>query len=275
MINNNIAFTFASSEVSKIGQNFIKLIELFTGKLTLKKLYDEYLLEDNPPENFWDDAIKKLKLNLVPHFHSTLRIPHTGRLIVVANHAFGVVDGVSLCSLISKVRQDYKMLTHKVLRQAEAVKDKIIPIDFSGKRDAIFNNINARKIAENHLNENGVLVIFPSGQIATKSKLSKEVKADDGVWKQFTSKLAIKTNSPILPMFFEGQNSELFHIANKIGQTFRYSLMMYELKKKIGETIDVHIGEIITNDQLKEIGNLLEITEYIRKKTYFLDPNLP
>ena len=44
---------------------------------------------------------------------------------------FGVADGVSICSEISKVRQDYKMVTHKVLRQAEAVKDKILPIDFN------------------------------------------------------------------------------------------------------------------------------------------------
>ena len=55
MKKNNIAFTFASAEVNKIGQNFIKFTELFTGKLTLKKLYDQYLEENHPPENFWKD----------------------------------------------------------------------------------------------------------------------------------------------------------------------------------------------------------------------------
>ena len=34
-----IAFTFASAEVNKIGQNFIKFMELCTGKLKLKKLH--------------------------------------------------------------------------------------------------------------------------------------------------------------------------------------------------------------------------------------------
>ena len=94
MNHNNIAFTFASSEVNKFSQNFIKLAELFTGKLTLKKLYDQYLSEDNPPENFWHDAIKKLDLKLVKHYHFSKSIPLKGRLIVVANHAFGVADGV-------------------------------------------------------------------------------------------------------------------------------------------------------------------------------------
>ena len=273
MKDNRLAFTFASSEVNKIGQQFIKIIELLTGKLILKKLYDQYLSENNPPENFWNDAIKKLKLSVVSHYHSEKGIPKNGRLIVVANHAFGVADGVTICSLISKLRQDYKMITHKVLRQAEAVKEKIIPIDFSKTREAVKNNIEARKSAESHLNDNGLVVIFPSGQIATKNKISKKIKADDGDWKQFTSKLAIKTNSPILPIFFEGENSQLFHIANKIGQTFRYSLMMYELKRKIGDTINLHIGEVIDFNQLKEIGDLKEITKYIRKQTYSLDPS--
>ena len=269
---NRVAFTFASSEVNKLSQSFIKITELLTGKLTLKKLYDEYLVEENPPENFWKDAIKKLELNLIPHYYSKEQIPQKGRLIVVANHAFGVADGVSICSLLSDIRYDYKMITHKVLRHAEAVKEKIIPIDFTNTKDAMINNIKARRSAEDVLKDNGVIVIFPSGTIATKSSLGKTIKATDGDWKQFTSKLAIRTKTPILPIFFEGQNSQLFHIANKIGLTFRYSLMMYELKRKIGETINIHVGNIISAEKIREIGDLREITKYIRDKTYDLDP---
>ena len=273
LMKNNIAFTFASAEVNKIGQNFIKLTELFTGKLILKRLYDQYLKENNPPENFWQDAVTKLQLRINTTFHSNNKIPHKGRLIVIANHAFGVADGVTLCSLISKVRQDYKIITHKVLRQADAVKDKIIPIDFSKSKEAVIANIEARKEAEKFLLQEGVIVLFPSGQIATKDNLKKDTKADDGEWKQFVSKLVVKTQSPVLPIYFEGQNSQLFHIANKMGLTFRYSLMMYELKRKIGDTINLHIGEIIPFAELEEIGDLIQITKLLREKTYSLDPN--
>ena len=272
MKDSSVAFTFASSEVNKLSQSFIKITELLTGKLTLKKLYDEYLVEKNPPENFWKDAIKKLELNLIPHYYSKEQIPQNGRLIVVANHAFGVADGVSICSLLSDIRYDYKMITHKVLRHAEAVKEKIIPIDFTNTKDAMISNIKARRSAEDVLKDNGVIVIFPSGTIATKPFLGKTIKATDGDWKQFTSKLAIRTKTPILPIFFEGENSQLFHIANKIGLTFRYSLMMYELKRKIGDTINIHVGNIISAEKIREIGDLREITKYIRDKTYDLDP---
>jgi len=269
-----IAFTFASSEVNFLSQQFIKIIELLTGKIKLKKLYDQYLLENNSPENFWNDAVKKLKFNLQINYREGSFIPKNGRLIVVANHAFGVADGVSLCSVVSNIRQDYKMITHKVLRQADAVKEKIIPIDFSQNRIAMLANIDARKEAEKVLQNNGVIVIFPSGQIATKEDLKLTTKAHDGDWKQFVSKLIIKTKSSVLPSYFEGQNSQLYHIANKMGQTFRYSLLMHELTRKIGDTINLHFGKIIPYSEFEEIGNLIEITKFIRNKTYSLDPYL-
>ena len=157
--NSDVAFTFASSEVNKVSQIFIKVIEVLTGKLILKKLYDQYLVEKNPPANFWKDAIKKLELRLITHYHSKEGLPQSGRLIVVANHAFGVADGISICSLISDIRQDYKMITHKVLRHAEAAKEKIIPIDFTNTKEAMIENIKARKFAEDVLKKNGVIVI--------------------------------------------------------------------------------------------------------------------
>ena len=270
---NHIAFTFASSEVNFLSQQFIKIVELLTGKIKLKKLYDQYLLENNPPEQFWNDAIRKLKLNLKTNYKDGSYIPKKGRLIIVANHAFGVADGVSLCAIVSNVRQDYKIITHKVLRQADAVKEKIIPIDFSLNRQAMLANIEARKQAEQVLLNNGVIVIFPSGQIATKENLKFTTKAHDGEWKQFVSKLIVKTKSPVLPSYFEGQNSQFYHIANKMGQTFRYSLLMFELTRKIGDTINLHFGRIIPYADLEKADNLIEITKLIRQKTYSLDPN--
>ena len=274
MKKNNIAFTFATAEVSRLGQLFIMITELLTGKIKLKKLYDEYLSENRPPQFFWDDAISKLNLTLKTSFQQDSYIPKHGKLIVVANHAFGVADGLSICSIISKVRQDYKMVTHKVLRQADAVKEKILPIDFNETKEALLTNINTRKDAERVLLDEGVLILFPSGRIATKKNLNKYTKADDGEWKQWVSKLILKTKSPVLPIFFDGQNSQWYHLANKLGLTFRYSLCMYELKRKIGDNIYMYFGSLISYDRLAKIGDIKEITSYLRSATYSLDPQI-
>ena len=80
----------------------------------------------------------------------------------------------SVQPLIYKVRLDYKMITYKVLRQVEAVKKKILPIDFSPIKEALINNIKSRKQTEEHLKNDGLIVIFPSDQIISKSNLSKK-----------------------------------------------------------------------------------------------------
>ena len=270
---NKPALTFSNSEVNPVGKIIIQLTELGTGKIKLRKLYEDYLRENLPPENFWHDAIERLDLRVQAHYDSKSTIPKNGKLVVIANHAFGIADGLTICSLISKIRQDYKIITHKVLQGADLIKDKIIPLDFSKNKNALINNIAARKESEEHLRNNGVLIIFPSGSVSTKPKLKKGIKAIDGDWKQFTSKIIMKNQSPVLPIFFEGQNSELFHVADKIGQVFRYSLMIYELKRRMGKKIDVHIGQRIPFETIKEIGNLIEITKFLRDSTYSLDPS--
>ena len=47
-----------------------------------------------------------------------------------------------------------------------AVKDKSIPIDFSPNRQAILANIQARKQSEEVLQNEGVIIIFPSGALS-------------------------------------------------------------------------------------------------------------
>ena len=58
-----------------------------------------------------------------------------------------------------------------------------------------------------------------------------------------------------------------------MGQTFRYSLLMFELTRKIGDTINLHFGRIIPFTDFKKTDSLIEITKLIRQKTYSLDPN--
>ena len=60
---------------------------------------------------------------------------------MIANHPFGVIDGLVLCAMMSEIRQDYKIITHQVLRQAPAVMDKILPIDFAETETALATNL--------------------------------------------------------------------------------------------------------------------------------------
>ena len=89
----NLLFTFASNEVNPISRAFIRLTELSTGQPKLKKIYDQYIEDDRPPELFWHDAIKRLNLKIKIKSNDLDTIPKKGRLLVFPSKK--ILHGVS------------------------------------------------------------------------------------------------------------------------------------------------------------------------------------
>src|SRR5262249_31743719 len=148
-------------------------------------------------------------------------IPVRGPLMVIANHPFGVVDGIILCSLVAQVRDDYQIMTHRVLHQAPEVRPRILPVDFSGKEAATPNNLRSRRLARALLSGGGALLVFPGGGVAAAPKTFGQ--AVDRPWGTLAAKLALATGAAVLPVYFHGQNSRWFQAASNIHQTLRYA----------------------------------------------------
>ncbi len=53
-------------------------------------------------ENFWDAAVRRLELTIACNEDGLARLPRSGPLVVVANHPFGVLDGVVISQLVSR-----------------------------------------------------------------------------------------------------------------------------------------------------------------------------
>ena len=215
---------------------------------------------------FWQDAVDRLALRVNMHFDTGAYIPKTGRLLVIANHPFGVIDGLILCSEISKIRQDYKIITHQVLRQAPAVQHQILPIDFDVTEEALRTNMQTRKDAVRQIKDDGAVILFPSGAISRAPKVIGQ--ATESEWKTFAAKLALIEDTTILPVFFNGQNSISYMAARKMSQTLGYSLMFREIVRRIGTRVDVTIRKPISTADLARFENRNEITAYLRALTY-------
>ncbi len=197
-------FSFANGELGPLSSAFIRGIEKVTGQPLIKKLYLDYVNDDRPNHLFWQDAVDRLQLKVNVHHDLGAHIPKTGRLLVIANHPFGVIDGLILCSEISKIRQDYKIITHQVLRQAPAVMHQILPIDFDTTEEALKTNMETRKSAVQQINDGGVVILFPSGAISLPKKIIGP--AADAEWKTFAAKLAQIEHTTVLPVGYNGQN---------------------------------------------------------------------
>ena len=263
-------FSYASDEVSRISQKIIRGVEKITGQPRIRRMYEDYTKLGRPPELFWADAIAALELQVEIVRGSIQALAPTGPQIVIANHPFGVIDGIIICQLVSQVRSDYKVMTHSILYQAPEVRRHIIPIDFSGSEEALARNLRSRREAHRVLAEGGVVIVFPAGGVATARTLAGP--ALDKPWGTFTAQLALRSSADILPVHFSGQNSRLYQLASRINLTFKLSLLFHEVCNKIGRRFPVAIGQPVPNSLIQAIGDLRAIADYLNAATFRLKP---
>jgi putative hemolysin len=95
-------------------------------------------------------------------------------------------------------------------------------------------------------------------------------RAADPDWKTFAARLIMQGKAPVIPVFFYGQNSRLFHIASHISMTLRLSLLLKEAHDRIGTNIRLRIGKRLPYEDLKEIHDRRKLMEVLRARTYAL-----
>ncbi|HMB77594.1 MAG TPA: lysophospholipid acyltransferase family protein [Kiloniellaceae bacterium] len=248
---------------------FIGAVEKMTGQLRLKRLYRHYQLHGDKTASFWDEAVKRLGLKLDCDMTALAKIPKSGPLVVVANHPFGVIDGLVLCHLVSRIRPDIKVMAHEVLLRAPEIREFILPISFTGSRAARVGNIESCRRAIAHVKSGGPLVIFPSGGIATAERLFG--RAVDLPWQPFAARVMIAARATVLPVYFEGQNSHLFQAVSRLSQPGREALLMREAARRIGSAVPLRIGAPIPFETLERMGDAEAILHQLRQITYGLD----
>ena len=259
-------FSFANGELGPMASGFIRAMEKVTGQPKIKKLYFDYVDDDRPRELFWTDALKRLNISYDARREAGAEIPKTGPVLVIANHPFGVIDGLVLCAMMSEIRQDYKIITHQVLRQAPAVMDKILPIDFAETETALATNLETRREAHKHLKNDGAVIIFPAGGISLAPNLIGP--AFDSEWKTFAAKLAQTKDTTIVPFFFDGRNSIVYQAARRVSVTLGYSLMFREICKQMNRQVKLTVRTPINSKELDAFSNRNDITDFLRRRTY-------
>ena len=106
-------FSYADPDDPWYRKLIIRAIESIAGQPALFKLYREY--QENPEkwDSFWHGCLDQLKLNLI--FNNEIVIPKEGPTIFIANHPYGVLDGLVISYFVSQYRDDFKVLTHSML----------------------------------------------------------------------------------------------------------------------------------------------------------------
>jgi putative hemolysin len=273
MLYDRSELTYANSFPSFWKRFFIKTVETLTARFQL--LYHMRHWENNRQKDphFWTSVLNEMSIEIKTPLEQLNKIPATGPVVVVCNHPHGLVDGVVLAWLLSKRRDDFKIITRALLNGVEVAEKNLLSISFPHEEDAVNKNLQTRKTALANVRDGHCIGVFPAGTVSTsKTAFGPVIEAD---WGKFTSKLVLQSNARVVPIFFQGSNSRWFQIANRISDICRQSLLMYEIKHAFHKPQSPIIGKPIGRDVLdKYKTDPVGLMVFLRAETLKLDPNV-
>lgn len=194
-------------------------------------------------------------------------------ILMIANHPFGVPDGVAALALAEQIGRPVKILIHADLLRIPEMAPFALPIDFSETRAALQINAASGREAIARLKSGETIMIFPAGGIATADwPLGR---AGDLPWKTFVAKLVHKAQADVVPLFFSGQNSWRFHAVSQFSMFLRSSMILPEALRLLGRNIEVCIGATIPYEQMEPITDRVELTAMLRRRVFALCPHEP
>jgi putative hemolysin len=266
--------TYADDSHPFIKRWLIRGIENFSGRKHYAALYDIWRSTIVPTgENLFSGMLSLSGISLTSrNAFPPVGLPD-GPLIIVANHPYGIGDGAAALALAEQLGRPFKVLINSALLKVPEIRPFALAVDFEETKEALANNLHMRKQALEFLKSGGTIIIFPAGGVATAPKgLGKAV---DLPWKTFVATLIHKSQANILPVFFEGQNSRMFHIVSQFSLTLRLSLLVREFTRLSGSSIAFHIGALITAAELSSLTDRKALIDHLRSAVCQLDPAIP
>ncbi|MGB0681960.1 MAG: lysophospholipid acyltransferase family protein [Magnetovibrionaceae bacterium] len=267
------SLSYAELQPRMIRRLAIRGLERLTGQPDLRQLYLDNRANPLAGETFWQAAIRRLGLDLQISGQGLNRLPRTGPVVVVANHPFGVLDGLVLSYLVHAVRPDMKIMTNVVLNHVPEVRPFLLPVDFAPTRSARATNLQSRADAHAHLAAGGCVVLFPAGGVATAPRAFGV--AEDLPWQPFAAALIEKAEATTLPIWFDGANSRLFQIASQFSQSFRLALIFHEVQRRRNTVVPVAVGDPVPWSALRGLADRKAVTAELHQRTFALGQVTP
>jgi putative hemolysin len=220
--------------------------------------------------DFMNALIGYFNINLIVKNEENL--PQDGqRCIFASNHPLGGLDGICLSAVIGNhYGQKIKYLVNDLLLHIPNLQSIFVPVNKHGAQ----SRESARKIEEAYSSESQILT-FPAGLCSRK----RNGKISDLEWKKSFIQKAIEYKRNIVPIYFEGENSNFFyHFANfrkLFGMKFNIEMLLLpdEMFKNRDKTFSITIGKPVSCETLVAGKKPAEWAESMKETVYKLMDN--
>lgn len=250
------------------------IAKLLMSLLKINKINSEYAKISNLKGiEFLTKLLERLDIKYEISPEELKRIPKEGPFIIISNHPYGGIDGIILLKIIQELRPDFKMMANFLLRRIDPLKDSIIPVDpFEGESQTS-GSVTGIKHALSHLRDGKPLGIFPAGEVSTYYNTESPGVADKQ-WNDSIVKFIKKMEVPIIPVYFKGTNSRLFHILGLIHPMLRTAKLPSELFNKKNKLVKLRMGLPIMPKEQQEFKDTARFGRFLRLKTCALGSSI-
>lgn len=195
-------------------------------------------------------------------------LPTSGRHIYVANHPLGGLDGMVLMDTVGKNFPEIRSISNDLLLSLENMRSLFLPVNKHGRQ-----TVEYFKILEKEFDSDAQILNFPAGICSRKIR----GQITDLEWKKSFIKKAIQHKRDIVPIYFEGKNSNFFYRLANLRKFFgiKANLEMFfladEMFKQKGKQITMKVGKIIPYTSLDSSKTHQEWANYIKNIVYQLN----
>jgi putative hemolysin len=190
------------------------------------------------------------------------------RYTFVSNHPLGGIDGVALGSILGRQYDDrFRYLVNDLLMNLKGLAPLCIPINKTGRQAKDFPaQVEGGFHSDNHI------LMFPAGICSRRHK----GEIHDTEWKKTFITKSIETQRDVVPIYFDGRNSNFFYRLSNISDRLIKKVniaMMYlvdEMYKNNGKTFNIYIGKPIPWQTFDHSRTPKQWAQWVQQQVYTL-----
>ena len=254
---------------SKLTKPLVALGLNILGFRKINRLYSPSADLENLP--FTDDMLMRYNITYDVNENELNCIPKEGPFMLVSNHPFGGIEGIILYNAIARVRPDFKIMANFVLGFIPNLKDVFFSVNpFENNKELAGSNGGIRA-SLNQLKEGHGLGVFPAGEVA---RYHGHSYPEDIAWSPSIAKLVQKTNVPVIPVYFDGNNSHKFYFLTRIHPILGTFRLVKELLNKRNKKLIMKIGKPILQSEVAQYETPEALAAYLKNRSYALQANI-
>lgn len=238
----------------------------YKGTTQVNKIVDAIPQQDTIA--FIDEFLDRLNIKVIIDDAELKKIPTKGAFIMVANHPFGILDGMLALKIMKSVRPDFKLVDESIIKKMDALKDDVIAMHPIEKELGIPLSFGGSNEIFNALENEQPIGFFPAGEISSYQIESRKI--EDTIWNNQVMKIISVAEVPVIPLYFEGNNSLLFHFIGMMFSGLKHAKLPSEILNKKDSFIKVRIGSPVPQKQIRQFETSSKLSRFLRAKTYGL-----